>query len=225
MKVNDRVSPCPPKVACVWSGIISFEGTWTLTGQRVTLKLRRTTYPNMKTAPLPDALVWSTSLVAIESGERCSFRRLSSRVRSSPAAMTRPAAKTPAQSTCKSDIDCAVCATRRKCRCVLSNVAGNDCGSPKDKCYVAPCQHRFASCWNHRCVIRVGQATPCTADGDCEVRDDNCRCDIFAALKSSSRSKACAGQGCGTRPFKRQFRARCHRTLKRCVLERAGSTP
>lgn len=225
VRVHDRVSPCPPKVACVWSGIISFEGTWTLTGQRVTLKLRRITYPNMKIAPLPDALMWSTSLVAIESGVRCSYRRLRRRVSSSsPAGTANPSAKTTrpsSQPTCKSDIECAVCATRRRCRCVLSGVAGNDCGAPQDKCYVPPCQHHFASCWSQRCVLRVGVATPCTADSDCEVRDDDCRCDIFAALKSSPRSNACPGQGCGMRPAKHQYRARCNRKANRCVLERA----
>jgi len=228
--VHDRVSPCPPKVACVWSGIVSFEGTWTLTGRRVTLELRRTTYPKMKTAPLPDTLVWSGKLVATESGNWCSYRRLTPRASGPASAATaRPLAKTPglrsSPSPCTSDIDCSVCATRRRCRCVLSGVAGNDCGSPMDKCLVAPCQHRFASCWNRRCVLREGVVAPCAADSDCEVRDDNCRCDIYAALKSSPRSTACPGQGCGMRPAKHQFRARCDQAAKRCVLERAAHKP
>jgi len=25
---EERVSPCPPKVACIWSGIVNWEGTW-----------------------------------------------------------------------------------------------------------------------------------------------------------------------------------------------------
>jgi hypothetical protein len=35
---QDPVSPCPPDVACVWSGIINFEGTWAVTdGKALTL--------------------------------------------------------------------------------------------------------------------------------------------------------------------------------------------
>jgi hypothetical protein len=71
--VHDRVSPCPPKVACVWSGIISYEGTWELKQGRVQLKLERKTYPNMKAAPLPTELSWSGSPVGVEAGVRCSY--------------------------------------------------------------------------------------------------------------------------------------------------------
>ena len=72
--VHDRVSPCPPDVACVWSGIITYEGTWTLQDGRVELKLERKTYPNMKAAPLPTGLSWSGGPVSEEAGVRCTYR-------------------------------------------------------------------------------------------------------------------------------------------------------
>lgn len=71
---HDRVSPCPPDVACVWSGIISYEGTWELKQERVRLKLERKTYPNMKAAPLPTELSWSGGPVGEEAGVRCTYR-------------------------------------------------------------------------------------------------------------------------------------------------------
>ena len=72
--VHDRVSPCPPDVACVWSGIISYEGTWELKEGRTLLKLERKTYPNMKAAPLPTELSWSGGPVGEEGGVRCPYR-------------------------------------------------------------------------------------------------------------------------------------------------------
>lgn len=71
---RDEVSPCPPKVACVWSGIIPFEGTWEGEGDRVTLTLRETAYQNMKHPPLPTELTWAGAPVGVESGETCPYR-------------------------------------------------------------------------------------------------------------------------------------------------------
>ena len=34
----DEVAPCPPKARCVWSGIISWHGTWSLENDTITLK-------------------------------------------------------------------------------------------------------------------------------------------------------------------------------------------
>lgn len=34
---RDLVSPCPPDVQCVWSGIVESHGTWTADGDAVTL--------------------------------------------------------------------------------------------------------------------------------------------------------------------------------------------
>jgi hypothetical protein len=34
---TDLVSPCPPRAACVWSGIILWRGTWSAQGDRILL--------------------------------------------------------------------------------------------------------------------------------------------------------------------------------------------
>lgn len=36
-ELEDRISPCPPGVACMWSGIVTFAGTWTEGAQGVAL--------------------------------------------------------------------------------------------------------------------------------------------------------------------------------------------
>jgi hypothetical protein len=71
---QDLVSPCPANVACVWSGIIPFEGTWKLEGDRVTLELRETAYETMKHPALPTELTWAGAPVGVESGVPCTYR-------------------------------------------------------------------------------------------------------------------------------------------------------
>jgi hypothetical protein len=71
---SDFVSPCPENVACVWSGIIPFEGSWKLEGDRVTLELRETAYETMKHPPLPTELTWAGAPVGVESGVQCPYR-------------------------------------------------------------------------------------------------------------------------------------------------------
>jgi hypothetical protein len=88
-------------------------------------------------------------------------------------------------------------------------------------CFAPPCMNQSASCANGQCVMRHAAAGPCTKDDECEVRDDDCRCDLHPALKSAPASNQCEGQGCATRPAKSQWRARCDVKAKRCVLERA----
>jgi hypothetical protein len=29
-RAEDRVSPCPPKVQCIWAGIVYWQGTWSV---------------------------------------------------------------------------------------------------------------------------------------------------------------------------------------------------
>ncbi|WP_327351232.1 hypothetical protein [Streptomyces sp. NBC_01304] len=50
-RVRDLVSPCPPKVQCVWSGINSAQGTYAVEGDDV-----RLTYDNGRTDAMPDQL-------------------------------------------------------------------------------------------------------------------------------------------------------------------------
>lgn len=60
---RDLVAPCPPKVACVWSGIVERKGTWTLDGTKLTL----TTDPNVKEktpgSPLERSLSFDAGIV------------------------------------------------------------------------------------------------------------------------------------------------------------------
>ena len=56
---QDRVSPCPPKVACVWSGIIDYSGSWRLEGNTMTLTHDPAKSSGPKTIPLLTTLTWS----------------------------------------------------------------------------------------------------------------------------------------------------------------------
>lgn len=150
-----------------------------------------------------------------------------------PPVTTTPEAPTKAEAppatldplTCSSDVDCDLCETRTGCNCLLADTtqANEQCGPMTDRCLVAPCSGKSASCANSKCVLRHAPAGRCEADSDCEVRDDDCRCDLFAALKSAPASTQCAGQSCGARPAKSQWQARCDKAALRCVLERAPS--
>jgi hypothetical protein len=74
---EERVSPCPPGVACVWSGIVPWSGRWSAAGDRVRLELEPKAAPGAAIA-LPSELVWDQAAAAPaeESGaERCVYRR------------------------------------------------------------------------------------------------------------------------------------------------------
>ena len=51
---EDLVSPCPPKVACVWSGIVHRKGTYTVSGGKIALTPSGN--PGPQGRPLPDTL-------------------------------------------------------------------------------------------------------------------------------------------------------------------------
>jgi len=53
-QAQDLVSPCPPKVACVWSGIIHRQGTYTLADGKIVLTEKGEAGPQGK--PLPATL-------------------------------------------------------------------------------------------------------------------------------------------------------------------------
>lgn len=136
-----------------------------------------------------------------------------------------PAAPKPNEPpTCKADIECDVCGTRAGCSCLLAGTpaAAESCGPMEHPCFAPPCHASSASCWQGRCVLRPAPAGPCNADADCEVRDDACKCDFFPALKSAPADAGCPGRGCGARPAKHPWQARCDPAAHRCVLARAG---
>jgi hypothetical protein len=119
------------------------------------------------------------------------------------------------RASCSDDVDCDTCTTR-DCHCAIAG--SSSCGP--GRCAADPCRARSASCWRGECVVRPAAAGPCESDDECEVRGDDCHCDLFAALATAAESHACEGQGCGTRPSFAQFHARCDTTAHRCVLER-----
>ncbi len=135
-----------------------------------------------------------------------------------PAPTPSERANPPPAPACTTDLDCQTCGLRTGCRCALA--PHPECGPMEHPCFAPPCHSSSASCWQGRCYLRPASADPCTADADCEVRADDCRCDLFAALVSSRGSNPCEGQTCGTRPSSREYRARCDTTSSRCVLER-----
>lgn len=51
---EDLVSPCPPNVVCVWSGIVHRKGTYTLAAGKITLTVEGA--PGAQGKPLPDTL-------------------------------------------------------------------------------------------------------------------------------------------------------------------------
>lgn len=51
---DDLISPCPPKVVCVWSGIVHRKGTYTVAGDKITLTVEGS--PGAQGKPLPDTL-------------------------------------------------------------------------------------------------------------------------------------------------------------------------
>lgn len=72
---RDRVSPCPEKAVCVWSGIVSWEGQWSAAGDRVTLSV--TSGGGGPAIELPKELVWDESAKApaeIHGELRCAYR-------------------------------------------------------------------------------------------------------------------------------------------------------
>jgi hypothetical protein len=72
---EDRVSPCPPNVACVWSGIVYARGTYTVTSGRIQLTTEGSRPP---AKPLPATLVIDPATGApaeVEDGLRCVYTR------------------------------------------------------------------------------------------------------------------------------------------------------
>lgn len=72
---EDRVSPCPPGVSCVWSGIVNREGTWAQSGTQVTLTVDKNG-GGPKVAELPAALEFpGAELIEVQGSERCSYTK------------------------------------------------------------------------------------------------------------------------------------------------------
>ncbi|WP_437680529.1 hypothetical protein [Sorangium sp. So ce131] len=75
---EDRVSPCPPKVACVWSGIVHHKGTFKRSGDTIALSVAETSQ-GRGAQPFPATLAVDPKTgVPAETGEdgkRCPYQR------------------------------------------------------------------------------------------------------------------------------------------------------
>jgi hypothetical protein len=74
----DLVSPCPPKVACMWSGIVTNTGTYVVEGGSIKLSIAQPgAGPNAR--PIPAALaIDAASSAPVEmspEGQRCAYGR------------------------------------------------------------------------------------------------------------------------------------------------------
>lgn len=73
-QASDRVSPCPPNVACVWSGIVERSGSWKLSGK--TLTLEPSGEPQKAGVPLPTTLAFErNALSETSNGNDCVYTR------------------------------------------------------------------------------------------------------------------------------------------------------
>lgn len=80
LRGQERISPCPPNVACVWSGIIPWQGAWKKAdgGIAITVTSELTNDKMMK--PLPERLTWDAAAsVLVEAGSDppCRYERRS----------------------------------------------------------------------------------------------------------------------------------------------------
>ncbi|EYF07394.1 hypothetical protein [Chondromyces apiculatus] len=53
-QASDRISPCPPRAQCVWSGIVDRNGSYVRSGNTITLRVEGT--PGKQGKPLPETL-------------------------------------------------------------------------------------------------------------------------------------------------------------------------
>jgi hypothetical protein len=68
-RADDRISPCPKGVACVWSGIITRRGTYAVKGAAVKLTFEDEAG---KAKPLPRSFGWRRGVVSEGS---CAYQR------------------------------------------------------------------------------------------------------------------------------------------------------
>ena len=71
---HDRVSPCPPGAQCVWSGIVSREGSWSVAGHTMTLTVEKDG-KGPKASALPAQLDVAGGALSEGPGEGCAYTR------------------------------------------------------------------------------------------------------------------------------------------------------
>jgi hypothetical protein len=74
---QDLVSPCPPDVACIWSGIVYTEGRYLVAGEKVRLVIDSTNPGSIAKAFPEELLIDSKNNMLLEvspQGERCPYQ-------------------------------------------------------------------------------------------------------------------------------------------------------
>lgn len=71
---HDRVSPCPPGAQCVWSGIVTRGGTWSVVGPSLLLTVEKDG-KGPKTSALPAKLDVAGEAPSEGPGDGCSYTR------------------------------------------------------------------------------------------------------------------------------------------------------
>jgi hypothetical protein len=75
---QERVSPCPKGVACVWSGIVEWNGSYTLEGEELVLTVTPPKAGGAAQASLPQRLTWDADTSSPREqldGETCLYSR------------------------------------------------------------------------------------------------------------------------------------------------------
>jgi hypothetical protein len=76
-EAQDLVSPCPPKTACIWSGIVINKGTYVVEGGTIKLAVSQPGGPQAKPLPMAMAVDAATAAPVEMSpdGQRCAYGR------------------------------------------------------------------------------------------------------------------------------------------------------
>lgn len=72
-EIQDLVAPCPPDVACMWSGILTFTGTWVETAQGIGV----TEAPGAQGPEgQPRAAAYTRTAGGLVDGEGCAYAKV-----------------------------------------------------------------------------------------------------------------------------------------------------
>lgn len=72
-RADDLVSPCPPKALCVWSGIVTRQGKYSVSGRTVTLTLEGSAPAAPQGSAFPTVLDLGPGPIESAAGARCEY--------------------------------------------------------------------------------------------------------------------------------------------------------
>lgn len=73
---DDLISPCPPNVDCVWSGIVSRQGKYAVSGTTITLTVEGPATSGPGALPFPATLDLAPTPIEVVDGLRCGYRQV-----------------------------------------------------------------------------------------------------------------------------------------------------